>query len=53
MDSPVMRSLPHNLEAEQSVLGSMIIDKTAIAQVTEVLKTDDFIETLIKSYLQE
>ena len=42
MDSPVMRSLPHNLEAEQSVLGSMIIDKTAIAQVTEVLKTDDF-----------
>lgn len=42
MDSPVMRSLPHNLEAEQSVLGSMIIDKTAIAQVTEVLKADDF-----------
>lgn len=42
MDSPVMRSLPHNLDAEQSVLGSMIIDKTAIAQVTEVLKTDDF-----------
>lgn len=42
MDSPVMRSLPHNLDAEQSVLGSMIIDKTAIAQVTEVLKADDF-----------
>ncbi len=37
-----MRSLPNNLEAEQSVLGSMIIDKNAIVRATESLKSDDF-----------
>lgn len=42
MDTSVMRSLPHNLDAEQSVLGSMIIDKTAIAQAAEGLKVYDF-----------
>ncbi len=41
MDTP-FRSLPYNLEAEQSVIGSMLIDKTAIARVVEVLKGDDF-----------
>ncbi|KGK86813.1 DNA helicase [Clostridium sp. HMP27] len=34
--------MPHNLEAEQSVLGSMIIDKTSIAQSAEVLQASDF-----------
>src|SRR5665647_3889542 len=37
-----LRSLPYNLEAEQSVIGSMLIDKTAISRVAEVLKFDDF-----------
>jgi replicative DNA helicase len=41
MDTP-LRSLPYNLEAEQSVIGSMLIDKTAISRVVEVLKTEDF-----------
>jgi len=41
MDTP-LRSLPYNLEAEQSVIGSMLIDKTAISRVVEVLKFDDF-----------
>ncbi|HEY8892405.1 MAG TPA: replicative DNA helicase [Clostridium sp.] len=41
MDTP-LRSLPYNLEAEQSVIGSMLIDKTAILRVVEVLKSDDF-----------
>ncbi|MGH4051710.1 MAG: replicative DNA helicase [Clostridium sp.] len=41
MDTP-LRSLPYNLEAEQSVIGSMLIDKTAISSVVEVLKGDDF-----------
>jgi replicative DNA helicase len=34
--------MPHNIEAEQSVLGSMIIDKTSIAQSAEVLQASDF-----------
>jgi replicative DNA helicase len=33
---------PHNLEAEESVLGSMLISKDAIAEVVEVLVADDF-----------
>ncbi len=41
METP-LRSLPYNLEAEQSVIGSMLIDKTAISRVVEVLKSDDF-----------
>lgn len=41
MDAP-LRSLPQNIEAEQSVIGSMILDKNSIAAATEVLRSDDF-----------
>ncbi|GAA0726526.1 replicative DNA helicase [Clostridium malenominatum] len=41
MNAP-LKSMPHNIEAEQSVLGAMIIDKTAIVQALEVLTRDDF-----------
>jgi len=37
-----MRSLPQSIEAEQSVIGSMIIDKNSIAKVMEGLEEDDF-----------
>ena len=37
-----MRSLPQSIEAEQSVIGSMIIDKNAIAKVLESLEEEDF-----------
>ena len=40
--APILRSLPQNIEAEQSVIGSMIIDKASIAQAAEVLKAEDF-----------
>lgn len=33
---------PHDVEAEQSVLGSMIIDRDAIIAATEILSSDDF-----------
>lgn len=33
---------PQNIEAEQSVLGSMLLDKEAIPAVAEILKNDDF-----------
>jgi replicative DNA helicase len=41
MEAPI-RSMPHNLDAEQSVLGSMLIDKTAISQAAETLNAEDF-----------
>ncbi|WP_291651555.1 replicative DNA helicase [Clostridium sp.] len=42
MEAPIMRSLPQSLEAEQSVIGSMIIDKSAIAKSLEKLSDEDF-----------
>ncbi|MEY8000752.1 replicative DNA helicase [Clostridium sp. Mt-5] len=41
MDVP-FKSIPHNIEAEQSVIGSMLIDKTAIVESIQVLKIEDF-----------
>jgi replicative DNA helicase len=37
-----LRSLPHNIEAEQWVLGAMLKEKTSIASAVEVLKSEDF-----------
>ncbi|HIW95422.1 MAG TPA: replicative DNA helicase [Candidatus Corynebacterium gallistercoris] len=36
------RAMPQNVEAEQGVLGGMLMDKDAIADVVEVLTGDDF-----------
>src|SRR5579871_1777009 len=35
---------PHNLEAEQSVLGAIMIDKDAIVNVAEILHSEYFYE---------
>ncbi|MBI5123380.1 replicative DNA helicase [Candidatus Roizmanbacteria bacterium] len=37
-----IKTLPHSDEAEQSVLGAILIDKEAIINVSEILKPDDF-----------
>ena len=37
-----MRVPPHNLEAEQSVLGSLMLDKDAIIKIADLLKVGDF-----------
>ena len=37
-----MRSLPQSIEAEQSVLGSMITDKNAVVEAVEKLEENDF-----------
>ncbi len=33
---------PHDLEAEQAIIGSMLTDKDAVISALEMLKTDDF-----------
>ena len=33
---------PHNREAEQSVLGALMLDKEAIIKIVDFLKPDDF-----------
>lgn len=42
MESSSLRIMPNNQEAEQSVIGSMILDKNAIADVLEELTAEDF-----------
>ena len=36
---------PHNLEAEESVLGSMMLSPDAIADVIEIVRPNDFYRT--------
>ena len=36
------RIMPHSLEAEQSVIGSMIMDRDAILTANEILISEDF-----------
>ena len=36
------RVLPHSIEAEQSVIGSMIVDAEAIVLASEIISGDDF-----------
>ncbi|MCD8151469.1 MAG: replicative DNA helicase [Clostridiales bacterium] len=38
----IKRIMPHSLEAEQSVIGSMMMDRDAILTATEMLDKDDF-----------
>lgn len=33
---------PHSIEAEQSLLGSLLIDKDAVIKIVELVRTDDF-----------
>ena len=38
----IKKIMPHSLEAEQSVLGAMILDRDAIVIASEILKGEDF-----------
>jgi len=38
----MMKTPPHDMRAEQSVLGAMILDKDAILDIVELIKADDF-----------
>ena len=41
-DELLMRQMPHRLEAEQAVLGSMLIDANCVKDVMEKLQVQDF-----------
>lgn len=41
-NSSIIRMLPNDVEAEQAVLGCMIIDKDAVGSALEVIKAEDF-----------
>ena len=42
MDELLTRQMPHSLEAEQAVIGSMLIDPSCVADMLELVKPDDF-----------
>ena len=43
MDEALIKKIqPHSVEAEQSVIGSMLMDKDAITTASEIVKGDDF-----------
>ena len=39
---PEHRVPPHNIEAEKSVLGSVLLDNESAHQVSEILRVEDF-----------
>ena len=41
-ETAIKRILPHSIEAEQSVIGSMIMDREAIVVASEMIRGDDF-----------
>ena len=41
-ENVLKRILPHSIEAEQSVIGSMIIDREAIVVASELVTQEDF-----------
>ena len=42
MDELLYRQMPHSLEAEQAVLGAMLIDASCIKEIMDKLRPDDF-----------
>ena len=42
MDEPPRRPYPHDLDAERSVLGAVLLDQTALRQVADLLEPADF-----------
>ncbi len=42
MSVPLEKIPPQNLDAEQSVLGALLIDKEAVVKVLEILRPEDF-----------
>jgi len=42
MEDALVRDMPHNKEAEQSIIGAMLVDKDSAIPVCESLSADDF-----------
>ena len=41
-DELLQRQMPHSVEAEQSVLGSILIDSRCVADIIGILRPEDF-----------
>jgi len=52
MDDLLRRQVPHSTEAEQAVLGSMLIDSRCVGDVIGILKADDFYSSVNKNIFE-
>ncbi|MEW6767486.1 MAG: replicative DNA helicase [Pseudomonadota bacterium] len=51
--TPAFRSAPHNIEAEQALLGAILINNDAFYRVSDFLEADHFFETAHKDIYQK
>ncbi len=51
-ENVIQRTMPNSLEAEQSVVGAMLIDKDAIQIASEMISADDFYNTQLGMLFQ-
>ena len=53
MDEAVIKRVPpHSIEAEHSVIGSMIMDREAILQASELLTKECFYDRTMGTYFE-
>ena len=52
MDDLLHRQIPHSTEAEQAVIGSMLIDSRCVGDVIGVLRAEDFYSTINKGIFE-
>ena len=50
-ENVLKRILPHSVEAEQSVIGSMIMDREAIVVASELISGEDFYNKMSPAYM--
>ena len=46
----IKRVMPHSIEAEQSVVGAMLMDKDAITAASEMISGSDFYQSALWNY---
>ena len=52
MDETVIkRVMPHNGEAEEAVIGSMLLDQDAVVLASEKLNEDDFLQCQVPHFV--
>ena len=51
-NTPIQRKMPHDADAEQAVLSSILMDKDAAAEAFEILKAEDFYSPENKAVFQ-
>jgi len=52
MDDLLSRQVPHNIEAEQSVIGAMLIDSRCVSDVIEILRAKDFYSSVNRNIFE-